>query len=53
MQTNWDVHRDESWEAGNTLSYLLIIFLPGKEQAGSTRRVGPGGAACHSKDAHG
>lgn len=49
---NWDVHRDESWEAENTLSYLLIIFLPRKEQAGSTCHVAPDGAVCHSKDAH-
>lgn len=50
---NWDAHKDESWEAENTLSYLLIIFLPGKEQAGSTCHVAPDGAARHSKDAHG
>lgn len=32
-QMNWDVHREESQEAENAISYLIVIILPSKEKA--------------------
>lgn len=30
---DWDVHREESQKAENTISYLIVIILPSAEKA--------------------
>lgn len=53
---NWDVCREESQEAENTITYLVVVILP-KLREGSFQEsiwnMARGGATCHLKDTHG
>ena len=53
---NWDVHREESQEAENTIAYLIVIILPKRREGSSQESIwnmALDGATCHLKDTRG